>query len=416
MIGGLFDDRLGRCGGRRRRAAGAAEPAARRPRPERGTRSPRPCSTWTSTACGATSAGCCARGRPTPRPCSPGSWRCARARARRCCGASARWASGTGRRRCTRCGGGCAGCATRPRWRTRCAARTRARRALWKRLQDGIGVLHDHHLLVAWFEEQARPAEARGERGGRARRAARAALLPGGGPPPPPGVPGRPVPPTSPCARCRRWRAAGRSPEMRTASSSVTRSRCPSGSAGHPGREKAPDPGGRGEVPRGGPRASPGSLDRPDALLTSPWLRARQTAAIAAAAWGGVEPKETAGPRRRHVRGAGRRPRPLSRATRRWRSSATSPISRSCLARLLGARHDRAARRFKKGGGGGRRAARRPGRGRLARARSCPRRRCASSSASGRPWLAAAGCARRNGTARPARRRGRTPPRRASPP
>jgi phosphohistidine phosphatase len=34
-------------------------------------------------------------------------------------------------------------------------------------------------------------------------------------------------------------------------------------------------------------------LDRPDALLTSPWLRARQTAAIAAVAWGGPEPKET---------------------------------------------------------------------------------------------------------------------------
>ena len=34
-------------------------------------------------------------------------------------------------------------------------------------------------------------------------------------------------------------------------------------------------------------------LDRPEALLTSPWLRARQTAAIAASAWGGPEPKET---------------------------------------------------------------------------------------------------------------------------
>jgi len=34
-------------------------------------------------------------------------------------------------------------------------------------------------------------------------------------------------------------------------------------------------------------------LDRPDALLTSPWLRARQTAAIAAAAWDGPQPKET---------------------------------------------------------------------------------------------------------------------------
>ena len=35
-------------------------------------------------------------------------------------------------------------------------------------------------------------------------------------------------------------------------------------------------------------------VDRPEALLTSPWLRAKQTAAIAAAAWGRIEPKETA--------------------------------------------------------------------------------------------------------------------------
>ncbi len=35
-------------------------------------------------------------------------------------------------------------------------------------------------------------------------------------------------------------------------------------------------------------------VDRPDALLTSPWLRARQTAALAAAAWGDIEPKDTA--------------------------------------------------------------------------------------------------------------------------
>jgi len=33
--------------------------------------------------------------------------------------------------------------------------------ALWKRLQDGIGVLHDHHVLAGWFEEQAHLAEAR---------------------------------------------------------------------------------------------------------------------------------------------------------------------------------------------------------------------------------------------------------------
>jgi len=33
-------------------------------------------------------------------------------------------------------------------------------------------------------------------------------------------------------------------------------------------------------------------LDRPDELLTSPWLRARQTAAIASEAWGGSKPKQ----------------------------------------------------------------------------------------------------------------------------
>lgn len=33
---------------------------------------------------------------------------------------------------------------------------------LWKRLQDAIGVLHDHHLLAAWFEEQGKAAGARG--------------------------------------------------------------------------------------------------------------------------------------------------------------------------------------------------------------------------------------------------------------
>jgi len=34
---------------------------------------------------------------------------------------------------------------------------------LWKRLQDGIGVIHDHHVLACWFEAQARAAEARGD-------------------------------------------------------------------------------------------------------------------------------------------------------------------------------------------------------------------------------------------------------------
>jgi CHAD domain-containing protein len=33
--------------------------------------------------------------------------------------------------------------------------------ALWKRLQDAIGVIHDHHVLASWLEEQARTAQAR---------------------------------------------------------------------------------------------------------------------------------------------------------------------------------------------------------------------------------------------------------------
>jgi CHAD domain-containing protein len=34
--------------------------------------------------------------------------------------------------------------------------------ALWKRLQDGIGVVHDQHVLAVWLEEQARAAATRG--------------------------------------------------------------------------------------------------------------------------------------------------------------------------------------------------------------------------------------------------------------
>ena len=34
---------------------------------------------------------------------------------------------------------------------------------LWKRLQDGMGIIHDHHVLASWFEEQGRAAEARGD-------------------------------------------------------------------------------------------------------------------------------------------------------------------------------------------------------------------------------------------------------------
>jgi CHAD domain-containing protein len=34
---------------------------------------------------------------------------------------------------------------------------------LWKRLQDGIGVIHDHHVLARWFDEQARLAASRND-------------------------------------------------------------------------------------------------------------------------------------------------------------------------------------------------------------------------------------------------------------
>lgn len=33
--------------------------------------------------------------------------------------------------------------------------------ALWKRLQDAIGVIHDHHVLASWLEQQAQVAAAR---------------------------------------------------------------------------------------------------------------------------------------------------------------------------------------------------------------------------------------------------------------
>jgi len=35
--------------------------------------------------------------------------------------------------------------------------------ALWKRLQDAIGAIHDHHVLARWLDAQARTAEARGQ-------------------------------------------------------------------------------------------------------------------------------------------------------------------------------------------------------------------------------------------------------------
>jgi phosphohistidine phosphatase len=89
-------------------------------------------------------------------------------------------------------------------------------------------------------------------------------------------------------------------------------------------------------------------VDRPDALLTSPLLRAKQTASLAAAAWGKVEPTEAAAL-------AGGSFEEYADALDHYRGDSTvaivghEPHLSAVLARLVGSRHDdRLA--FKKGG------------------------------------------------------------------
>jgi phosphohistidine phosphatase len=89
-------------------------------------------------------------------------------------------------------------------------------------------------------------------------------------------------------------------------------------------------------------------VERPHALLTSPWLRATQTAAIVAAAWRGIEAIETAAL-------AGRPFAEQAALLDRYPADATiaivghEPYLSSLLARLLGGR--RAERlQLKKGG------------------------------------------------------------------
>jgi phosphohistidine phosphatase len=89
-------------------------------------------------------------------------------------------------------------------------------------------------------------------------------------------------------------------------------------------------------------------VDRPDALLTSPLLRAKQTAGIAAAAWGKIEPTETAAL-------AGGSFEEQAAVLDRYQGDTTvalvghEPHVSALLARLVGSRHDdRLA--FKKGG------------------------------------------------------------------
>jgi len=89
-------------------------------------------------------------------------------------------------------------------------------------------------------------------------------------------------------------------------------------------------------------------VDRPEALLTSPLLRARQTALLAAAAFGKVKPTEATAL-------AGGSFEEYAAVLDRYRGDSTvaivghEPHLSAVLARLLGSRHDdRLA--FKKGG------------------------------------------------------------------
>jgi phosphohistidine phosphatase len=88
-------------------------------------------------------------------------------------------------------------------------------------------------------------------------------------------------------------------------------------------------------------------VGRPDALLTSPWLRARQTASIAAAAWGKIEPEETpalaSGSFDEQAEVLDRYPRDATVAV-----VGHEPWVSELVARLLGTRHDERLE-FKKG-------------------------------------------------------------------
>jgi phosphohistidine phosphatase len=89
-------------------------------------------------------------------------------------------------------------------------------------------------------------------------------------------------------------------------------------------------------------------VDRPDALLTSPWLRAKQTAIIAAGAWGRLVPTETtalaSGSFEEQAAVLDRFPDDATVAV-----VGHEPWVSELLARLLGTRHD-ARLELKKGG------------------------------------------------------------------
>ena len=66
----------------------------------------------------------------------------------------------------------------------------------------------------------------------------------------------------------------------------------PRGAPGVPDAERALTPRGKRRF-ESAARGLARALPRPDAVLTSPWKRARQTALILAAAYGRLEPKDT---------------------------------------------------------------------------------------------------------------------------
>ena len=121
----------------------------------------------------------------------------------------------------------------------------------------------------------------------------------------------------------------------------------PRGTPGIPDAERPLTPEGE-EKFREAARGLARVVDRPTHLLTSPWLRASQTAAIAAGAWGRIEPKESKAL-------AGGTFEEQAAVLDRYPGDATvavvghEPYVSELLARLLGSRHeDRLT--FKKGG------------------------------------------------------------------
>ena len=226
---------------------------------------------------------------------------------------------------------------------------------LWKRLQDGIGVIHDHHVLASLVRGAGPGRRGTRRRAARPRRAARAFGLRRASGGCCTGRSWRRSPQTSPCGPCRRWPAAGGSrPRIHDAEGPPMQLiiirhaiAVPRGTPGIPDEDRPLTPEGEQKF-REAAKGLASLVGRPDALLTSPWLRAKQTAAIAAAAWGRIEPKETAalasGSFEEQAAVLDRYPDDAIVAV-----VGHEPWVSELLARLLGSRHDDRLE-FKKGG------------------------------------------------------------------